>query len=662
MAKKSIQPIPVISTEESEIPESVYDLSTHTIQDDMAEMISIKNHDQGEIRLTRKKSSRGDDIQRQLADVYTDGDGQVPDLTRLDRLQRPLGQTILSAIVIAVVVLFGIALAGFFVFQKINGEDFTNERITLNIEPPISIVSGQNATYTVTMINREKVDLYNLKLQLDYPDSFQFASADPAPSADRDDTWDISVIKPGETKKIILAGSLIAPINSVQSMKGSLSFKPANLNANFKQEKTVDIIVNSSIIALNIQGPDSLIAGQNATYTVAYKNTSDQPVKELEIDLDYPSGFGIASTTPLTKEGTTDIWSIAELASSTEGVITIVGKYDNLVEGGNHEFKAKASLPYGNERYLQSEAALVTNIVKDQVSLQLVVNGSGEDKAIGFGDLLVYSLAFKNTTQDELKNVTIVAHLDSDILDRDTIQGDKIGKIEGSTITWTGTELPALLSLAPGQTGTITWQVRVKDSQSVIAGAVNRLNVESYGEALVNQGGAVTKSVSKRITHNLSSDIKLNAQIRYYDADSTPLGSGPITPKPDQTSTYNVRLGLANNLHDVQDVKVTATLAKGVTWANNEHHSAGNITYTPGINKVSWVIGRLPKTASDTGADFSINIKPTLDDAGRVLLLISDITLSAVDVETGAAIDQSIKGLTTAFEDPTLGPVDGIVE
>lgn len=658
MPKKSTPIIPIPPAEDV-VPESVYDLSTHTIQDDVAGLISDKNHI---VKSTKPIKASQSDVQRQLADVYTDGDGNIPDLTQLERLQRPLGQTILSAIVIAVVVLFVVAVAGFFVFQKINGDSFTNERIILNIEPPISIISGQPATYTVTMINKEKVDLYNLELKLDYPDAFAFASADPAPKVDSDNRWDISVIKPGETKKIALVGTLIAPINSVKTMHGALSFKPANLNATFKQEKTVDIVINSSIISLNVQGPNSILAGQNATYTVAYKNTSDQPIKDLKINIDYPDGFTTSSSTPLSDENTTDTWTIAELASSTEGIITVTGKYDSLVEGGNHELKASASLPYQNDRYLQNETTFVTNVVKDQLGLQLVVNGSAEDQSISFGDLLVYSLTFKNTSQDTFTNVTLVAHLDSDILDRDTIQGDKMGKIDGSTITWTGKELPALLSLAPGQVGTITWQVRVKDSQLAITDAVKRLNVESYVEALVVKDGITTKTTSKKITHNLSSDMKLGAQVRYYDADSAPLGSGPITPKPDQTSTYNVKVDLTNNLHDVKDIRVTATLAKGVTWANNERHSTGDIAYTPGINKVSWVISRLPKTAKDTSANFNVSIKPTIDDAGKVLLLISDITLNAIDIETGAEINQSVKGLTTAFDDPTLGPVDGIVD
>jgi hypothetical protein len=44
-------------------------------------------------------TGRSREIQRDLADVYTDNDGQIPDLTRLDQSERPLWQTILYVLV-----------------------------------------------------------------------------------------------------------------------------------------------------------------------------------------------------------------------------------------------------------------------------------------------------------------------------------------------------------------------------------------------------------------------------------------------------------------------------------------------------------------------------------------------------------------------------------
>src|SRR3989339_2045086 len=117
-----------------------------TMQDDIANVITNKNNSTMAKNLrrlgARPLSGRSKEIQRDLADVYTDNDGQIPDLTRLDRSDRPLWQTILYALVAVFSVLLVISIAGFLVFSNLNKETFTNERVVFKIEPPLAVISG----------------------------------------------------------------------------------------------------------------------------------------------------------------------------------------------------------------------------------------------------------------------------------------------------------------------------------------------------------------------------------------------------------------------------------------------------------------------------------------------------------------------------------------
>jgi hypothetical protein len=61
-------------------------------------------------------------------------------------------------------------------------------------------------------------------------------------------------------------------------------------------------------------------------------------------------------------------------------------------------------------------------------------------------------------------------------------------------------------------------------------------------------------------------------------------------------------------------------------------------------------------------AHFNVSIKPTPNDAGKVLVLVSSVSFTATDVATGSQITGLDKALTTAFNDPTLGQLPGIVQ
>lgn len=632
-----------------------------TMQDDLANLVTKKKG------FKPIESQDDEEIQRELVEVYTNGDGQIPDLTRLDKEQRPLWKTILYVLSAVLFLLLIVAIAGFFVFSNINNNNnFTNERITLKIEPPLTMISGQEATYTVMITNKEKVNLYNAQLTITYPENFQYLEAEPQASGEKNNTWDFSVLKVGETKKIELKGKMIAAIDSVQTFKGTLEFKPANLNATFKQEAIIDVAVSSSIINLDIEGPERTLGNQEVEYIIEYKNISEDDLSDIQLVAEYPEGFIFNSSEPEAEEENNNLWTIEELLADGEGIVKIKGDYSAVSEGGNKEFKIRIQLKQDNDYYPQQEETFITDVIKDQLSLQLIINGSAEDQPTGFEDLLVYSVNFKNTGQEDLEDIEITAHLDSPILDWSTLIDPNNGQVSSGSIIWTGREVSKLLKLGPDEEGELSFQIRVEDADYARTNEISKFSVESYIEATAKQTGETTGEStvkSKTIVSSVSSDLGLTAQARYYSEDNVPLGLGPIRPRVGEISTYNIKLNLANNLNDVKDVRIIASLPKSsVSWANKETHSTGDLVYDSGSNKVTWAISRLPKSADNTEASFNVSITPTDDDFGRVLILVSELTLNATDADTGANIEKNLTAITTSFYDPILGQVSGIVE
>ncbi|NCN07446.1 hypothetical protein GW933_02010 [Candidatus Falkowbacteria bacterium] len=640
--------------------------SVNTMQDDLAGLITKKNKPKRKIVETFSSSSASDvEIQRKLTEVYTDKDGAIPDLTKLEKNERPLWKTILYSLIGVFSVFLIVALAGFFVFSKLETNNFTNEKISLKIDTPITIVSGQEGLYTITITNKEKVNLYNLDLELFYPDNFEYVDSLPKASGDKNNKWNFSVLNIGESKTIELKGKTIAALNSTQTFRGVLNFKPANLNANFKQETIVDVIVSSSVLSLDIEGPDKALANQDLEYILKYENLSEEVFSDIQIVVDYSESFVFSSSEPAASKETNDIWDIKELKAGEKGEIKIKGNYSTAEFGGNRDFVARMQLNYNNDYYPQNEETLITNVIKDQLSLQLITNGSAEDQSIGLGDLLVYTLHYKNTGEESLENIQIKATLNSEILDWSTLKDENNGTVDKNSIIWIGRNVPKLLKLGANEEGDISWQIRVSDASVVGDSKIGKFSVESYIEAKANQKGQLTGEssvITKSIINSVNSDLAIEAVARYYDEENVPLGLGPTEPRVGEESTYNIYLQLSNSLHDVENVQVRSKLPNNVSWSNRENHDIGDLSYNAATNEVIWNISNLKRSAKDVIASFNINIKPTNNDRGRVLILLSGISLSAKDSNTGTLITKDVKAITTSFDDPILGKIKGIVQ
>jgi hypothetical protein len=633
------------------------------MQDDIASVISKKNHTKGFKKVSGDKEDL--EVQRKLTEVYSDGDGAIPDLTRLEIIQRPLWKTILYVLIAVFSVLFFMSLLGFWLFGGFGVDNFTNEQISLKIETPITLVSGQESVYTVVITNRENIDLFNLELELFYPDNFEYINASPQASGDKNNKWDFSVLKVGETKRIELKGKVLSALKSTETFRGTLNFKPANLNATFKQEAIIELLVASSVLSMDIEGPDKTLSNQDVEYTIKYQNLGEDDFESLQVVATYADGFVFDSSEPETTDDKNSTWDIGELKAGDSGEIVVSGNYSATQDSGNRDFVARIQLEQDGDYYPQSEVVHVTDVIKDQLSMQLIVNGSGEDQPISFGSLLVYSLSYKNTGEDDLEDIQITANLDSQIIDWSSLKDENNGVRSNNTITWTGRHIPNMLKLGPGEEGQITWQVRVNDASVVLDDSIGKFSVESYVEAKAQQTGEVSGEslvTSKTIVNSVNSDLDMTVVARYYSEDDIALGLGPIEPEVGEISTLNIKIDLSNNLNDVENVNFRAKLPNNVRWSGRENHAVGDLFYNAAASEVVWNISRINKSPNNTVASFNVDIEPTDGDRGRILILLSDINIVAKDADTGADINKTAKAITTSFDDPILGRINGIVK
>jgi hypothetical protein len=144
----------------------------------------------------------------------------------------------------------------------------------------------------------------------------QFVSSLPEATGDKI-IIGYQVLKVGETKEIRMMAIVSAPLNSIQNISGTMTFKPENLNADFNQKVSVDLGVNSSVLVMTIEGTEKVLANKNTEYIVTLKNIGSDVLKDIEVTAEFPKGFIAASSTPDAKDGFNNVWTIDKIATST---------------------------------------------------------------------------------------------------------------------------------------------------------------------------------------------------------------------------------------------------------------------------------------------------------------------------------------------------------
>ncbi len=89
--------------------------------------------------------------------------------------------------------------------QKTYQVNISSTPLTMTVTHPTESPSGQDVAFSVDVVSNSNVPLTNLLLRLDYPLGFKFTTSNPVVTADNN-VWSIPVLKPGETKTIVING------------------------------------------------------------------------------------------------------------------------------------------------------------------------------------------------------------------------------------------------------------------------------------------------------------------------------------------------------------------------------------------------------------------------------------------------------------------------
>jgi len=548
---------------------------------------------------------------------------------------------------IIAVSLVGIGLTiGF--FYQLNQQRFSDKRVRLEITGSNQVSAGEELTYTLTYSNDNLVALKNAKITVEVPNALIDSSLDilgQTKSEIRE--YELPELEPRSKGEIIIKGRLIGEIASIHTMKATLNYMPTILTSSFDSKTEFATTISDSPVVVDIQAPLQSVSGEIVNYVITVNNKSNNDLKDLELQLEYPETFAFTSSTLTASGNSKNIFTIPSLRSKTSYELTIVG---NL--GGSQQeikvLKAKIGESRQGAFTLYASSQKSTTLGAPYVNLTQRVN-TNIAKA---GDTLEYTISFRNNTQVRIGEGFLKVQLDSKLLDLTRLNARGADFDSGTnTIIWRANAIPQLKTFGPNEQGEISFTVPIK--RTIPIENFQDVNYVIKTNATFESNEVPTTLGVNKIIQGNSSEVKLStrlipkASISYVSRDSSIINTGPLPLKVAQLTTFSVSLEIQNLTNDVSGVTFRATLPDNVTWTGKTVTTNGNITYNERTKEIVWNVDKVP---ANTGllrplyrSVFQIGITPAINQIGQDPQLLSGINYTGQDDFTGIDLSGNLE-------------------
>ena len=619
------------------------------------------------------REARNKEIDTNLSEIYTDKMGALVDVKKVKVRRRQLFIIRFFRKLIILTLIAGVAYFAYSYFF-----DRTNDSSSLEIKiiAPEKVLAGEEFSYKVEYHNPSKFVLSKVHLEIQYPENFIFSSASPAPQ-NGNYGWNLADLEPGGNATLSITGKLISKVDSVNIISGRLSYVPLNYSSQFKKEASVATTVTGPGFQVDLEYSNTAFLNQDNSLTLILSDVKNNYLGDFYLTFALPEETNAAVIS--------DSEENSDKTTTASSSVVAVGKITLTKAGGNswqisglrqevgrqeiplsYKIGAKIDNPEISVRlekkledgqsYVFWEKNFKPELVTSDLNLTMFINDVKTDKAINFGQTLNYSLSYSNKGDHTFNEVVIMAALSGDFLDFNSLRMEKAGETRNNTIIWTKNEIPELAAIRPGQAGEIKFTVNILPFREGDLG--KNLSVISYAQYGVNNQtvkGADNKS--NTITSRINSDLSLSEQIRYFNEDNLPVGSGPLPPKVGEKSGFKVYWVVKNNLHELSDTRVTFILPTGVEWDERNTTNVGSIFYDAATRQIIWEIGRLPVSVYRADAEFGISLTPLETDRNKILVLSPGSTISANDTETQDVIFKKTGPKTTKLEDDDIAGI-----
>ena len=623
--------------------------------------------------------AKEEEIKNSLARIYQDDQGKKLDIKTLT-VKRARGFFFnLVTFIIVMFVLSGAVYAAYnYIYLNINADKQT---IVLSFAADREVMAGEEFYYILNYKNEDKVAINNIEIKVQYPDNFIFLESDPRATRNNN-TWAMASLAPHRSDLIRIKGKLVGPVGESDIILADMTYKPANFSSEFKKSATFETKINDLGLNFSFSNSNSALVNEDNEIIVKFKVKDQNYLNNFRLTLEHPAEVEIinqaagaatsAPAAPALQRGESAIplikpeggaWFISNLEKN-ENEFKIKFKVREKKQPSVN-LKIKFELPVEvkdqpTKYYLFHEKDLVYEIIKSDLNINIIINGSPIDQGVNFGQTLNYAINYANKGETLMKDVIIMAVLESDFLDWPSLIDGASGKVSGNAISWSKQEIAELAEVNSGAEGVIDFSLKLKAAAAVDLS--KSYQVKSYVRYSVLGKSASGENQSNSIVNKINSDLNLVEQLRYFSDDNLAVGFGPLPPRVAQTTSLKVYWTINNNLHELNDLKISVTLPVNIRWGGKNRSSIGEVSYLSAANQVVWQIGRLPVTVYKADAEFNLDLTPAEADRNTIMIILPGTKIAAQDSETDMPINKTLKAKTSKLEDDNMASGDGVVQ
>lgn len=584
------------------------------------------------------------------------------------RRREPEGHGFGGVLITIVLVVLVLAGAGVYYFYL---RTSPGPNVGLEFSKPGQIMVGDPFILSVSYSNYSDQVLKDAKLSLVLPDGVSFLGQ---PSDQRVTEQAVGDLGPGSItpqsfKLIVIGGG-----NNLKHVEAKLSYATAqNSSVQFESAADIDLLVGQPAVSLSLSAPQNIFNDQDFNIKISYANNTGHDFKDVHLKADYPPIFQFKSSTMQPEGGGNNSWDLGDLGAGSNGTITVTGS----VVGPEKSFLGFSGMltsdspDFLGQTYTLDTQAVNLAISPSPLSVQITLN-SGSDNALGLGSTANYTLSYANNSDIAMQSITVTAALAGEMFDFSTLQSNAAFNSLNNTLTWFTANTPQLASLAPGQSGSVSFTIKLKESFPIrlLSDKNYTVKVQSQIQSPTvppNTTANNTVSVAER-EDKIAGKVELAAEAYWRDADSGILNSGPYPPRVNLSTDYTVHWRITNYATDVTNVTVSAYLQSGSRFTGNVKTNTDSApTYDPNSGLVTWSVGFLPATkgviSSPAEAVFQIENTPAVNQVNQSVPLLGETNIEWTDSFIGQVFQGSALALDTSLPyDKTAATQDRTVK
>ncbi len=507
------------------------------------------------------------------------------------------------------------------------------------------LINGQEAEFTIDYTNTTDQTLTDVNLVLKKPTSLHQPKYSAGEFDTKTNTLKIGDLAPNAHGQFKITGFLLGNLDTGQEFLAVMNYK--NKYGQDRQEFwQKEFNLNGSALQTEISLPSKAIATSPFETKLNLKNSSEINFDDLQIKINWPEQINLISTD--LGDADQSAWIIGNYQPGQENTHSFIAKaYINKPQ--NLNLTADFYATYDNEQYLlaQSQNSIWVDFSKVNVNFTNLEN----NLSVSPGQQTTYTINYKNNEDYTISNLEIGLSVKGDYARQNLIKVNQ-------------NDYPQLADLTSGQSDSIQIPLTTK---SIIDFSQKQENYNLEVRAIASYDDPIEKSritvESKPIITAVNSNLSLQTTGLFYTPQGDQIGVGSVPPVVGEYTSYWTLIKVINTNNAIKDLKITAKIPSGVEFTDIYNVTEGNqIVYNNENKTITWTVGEIERFAGifkpAPEARIQLAIIPAAQQVGNSPALLTNITATATDAQTGAFLTASGSNITTGiFSEESLNKV-----